>query len=79
MLVEPDVLGRRALAEEQKIGLDAGVWGKYAIGQADDGVQIAVFQQLFLDACFDAFAEEEAVRQNQCGTATGFEHLHDQH
>jgi hypothetical protein len=43
VLVEPDVFGWCAFAEEQQVGLDARVRGEYAIWQADDGVQVAVF------------------------------------
>ena len=79
MLVEPDVLGGGALAEKQQVGLDAGVRVEHAVGQAHDGVQVAFLQQFFLDTGFDAFAEQEAIRQNQRGAAARLEQLHDQH
>jgi hypothetical protein len=41
VLVEPDVPCRRALGEEEQVGADAGVGVEDAVGQADDGVQVA--------------------------------------
>ncbi len=61
MLVKPDVLSRRVFAEKQQIGFDAGIRCKHAIGQAHDGVQVAVFQQFFFDAGFNAFAKQKAI------------------
>ena len=69
VLVIPDVFGRLAFGEEQQVGLDAGVGSEDAVGQADDGVQVALFEQLFLDAGLDAFAEERAVRQDDGAAA----------
>jgi hypothetical protein len=60
-----------ALGEEEQVGLDAGVGIEDAVGQANDGVQVAVGQQLFLDAGLDALAEQEAVRQHDGGAAAG--------
>ena len=37
--------GRRALGEEKEVGLDAGVGTEDAVGQADDGVQVALGEQ----------------------------------
>ncbi|MCY1466037.1 hypothetical protein D9M71_842600 [compost metagenome] len=67
MLVEPHLLGRRTLGEEQQDGLDPGVGVEHAVGQANDGVQVALSQQLFLDPRLDALAEQEAVRQHHGG------------
>ena len=53
VLVIPDLLGRAALGEEEEVGLDAGIGIENAIGQADDGVEVAVGEELFLDASFD--------------------------
>ena len=39
VLVEPDVLGRLALLEEQKVCADRGVGLEHGIGQADDDVE----------------------------------------
>ena len=44
---------------------DAGVGVEDAVGQADDGVQVALCEQLLLDAGLDAFAEQGAVGQHQ--------------
>src|SRR6056297_1425453 len=48
-------------------------------GSSDDRMQVAVGQQRFLDPRFDAFTEQRAVGQNQTGSATGLENLHQQH
>jgi hypothetical protein len=79
VLVVPDVLCGLALGEEQQVGFDAGVGRKHAIGQAHDGVQVALLQQLFFDAAFDAFAKQGAVGQHQGGAAVGFEDVLDEH
>jgi len=65
VFVIPDFLGRLAFGEEQQIGLDAGVGRKHAVGQADDGVQVALFQKLLLDAGLDAFAKAWAGYENR--------------
>ena len=65
MFVVPDFFGRLAFGEEEEVGLDAGVGSEDAVGQADDGVQVALVEQLFLDAGLDAFAKERAVGQAQ--------------
>ncbi|MCY1356410.1 hypothetical protein D9M69_428610 [compost metagenome] len=61
VLVEPHVLGRRALGKEQQVGPDSGVRIEHTVGQSNDGVQVALGEQLFLDAALDAFAEQEAI------------------
>ena len=71
VLVEPDVFGRLALLEEQEIRADAGVGFEDAVGQADDGVEVALLHQVFLEPRLDAFAEQRAVRQHHGGAATG--------
>ena len=78
VLVEPDFLGRLAFLEEQQVGADAGVGFEHAVGQAHDGVQVALFQQMFLEAGLDAFAEQRAVGQHDGGAATGFEQADEQ-
>jgi hypothetical protein len=45
---EPNVLGRCALLEEQQVGADGGVGFEDAVGQPDDGVQVALLQQVLL-------------------------------
>ena len=69
VLVEPDVLGRLALLEEQQVGADAGVGLEDAIGQPDDGVEVALLHQVFLEPRLDAFAEQRAVGQHHGGAA----------
>ena len=42
-------------------------------------VQVALGEQLFLDAAFDAFTEQEAVRKHHGSAAALFQQVHDQH
>lgn len=73
VFVKPDVFGWFALLEEQEIGADGGVGFEHAVGQADDGVEVALFHQMFLEPCLDALSEQRAVWQDDgCATA-GFE------
>ena len=65
MLVEPDLAGGLALGEEEQVGLDGGVRLEHALGQPDDGVQVAFLEQLLLQARLAPAAEEEAVGQDQ--------------
>ena len=69
MLVEPDGVGGLALGEEEEVGLDAGVGIEDAIGQADDGVEVALPHEEFFDLGLDAFAKERAVRQDDCAAS----------
>ena len=78
VLVVPDVLGGPALGEEQQVGLDAGVGIEHAVGQADDGVQVALFQQGLLEAGLHAFAEQKAIGQDHGGAALVLEQLDDE-
>ena len=66
MLAEPDGVGvevlsaivhRGTLGEEQQVGFDGGIWCEHALGQTDDGVQLAVAQQQFFQRAFDAIAK----------------------
>jgi hypothetical protein len=86
VLVEPDGVGvevlgavvhRGALGEEQQVGLDGGVGREHALGQADDGVQLAVAQQQFLQRAFDAIAKQKAIGQHHGGAAVFFQQLLD--
>ena len=79
MFVIPDLGGGCALGEEQKIGTDASVGIEDAIGQADDGVEVALAEQGLLDPRFDAFAEKGAIGQDQSGPAAGLEDSHQQY
>ncbi|MNE43245.1 hypothetical protein D3C80_1374120 [compost metagenome] len=42
-------------------------------------MQVALGQQLFLDAAFDAFAKQKAIGQHHGGAPAVLEQLHDQH
>ena len=67
-----------ALLKKQKVGADAGVGLEDAVGQADDGVEVALFHQVFLEPRLHAFAEERAIRQHHGGAAFGFEDTDDE-
>ena len=71
------MLGGLTLGEEQQVGLDAGVGVEHAVGQAHDGVQVALFQQDLLEAGLHAFAEQEAIGQDHGGAALILEQLDD--
>src|ERR1700691_3771453 len=58
MLVEPNVLGWRALLKKQKVRADAGIRFEDTVGEPDDGWGVAFFPQVFLESRFDAFAEQ---------------------
>lgn len=73
VLVVPDGFGRLALGKEQQVGFDAGLGVKNAIGQSDNGVQVALGQQLFLQAGFGAFAKQKAIGQYHRCTAIVFQ------
>ncbi len=86
MLVEPDGFGMemlsavfqyRALGEKQQVGLDGGVWREHALGQADDGVQLAVSQQQFLQRRLDTIAKQETIGQHHGSAAVFLEQFFD--
>lgn len=79
MLVVPNFRCRRALGEEEQVRADAGVRIEDAVGQADDGVQVALVEQGLLDSRLNAFAEERAVGEDQPSAAAGLEDLHQEH
>jgi hypothetical protein len=78
VLIEPDVLSRRALLEEQQVGTDGGIGLEYRIGQADDGVKVALLHQMLLEPCFNALTEQRAIGKHHSGAAIGFEQAHNQ-
>jgi hypothetical protein len=51
---------------------------KTRVGQAHDGVQVALVQQVLLEPGLDALAEEGAVGQDDGGAAAGLEQADDQ-
>ena len=78
VLVEPDRFGRFALLEKQQVGADAGIGFEDAVRQADDGVEVALREQVFLEPGLDAFAEEGAVGQDHGGAAPRLQQAHDE-
>src|SRR6185312_11016788 len=78
VLVVPDFGGGLALGEEEQVGLDTGVRIEDAVGKTDDGVEVALAEEFFLDASLDALPEEGAVWQNNPRPAAGLQHAHDE-
>ena len=78
VFVEPDFSGRLAFLEEQQVGADGGVGFEDGVGQADDGVEVALFQQVFFEAGLDAFAEQGAVGQDDRGAPARFQQSDDE-
>ena len=64
MLVIPDFFGGCAFLEEEQIGGNGGgVEG--GLREADDGVEVAVSEELFADALFVAVAGDAAVEEGR--------------
>jgi hypothetical protein len=61
--IEPDLLCVIPLIEEQKVRRDRSVRGKAALRQADDRMQIALFEKVFLNSNLRIIiSEEESIR-----------------
>ena len=76
-VVDPDLLGGVALGEEDDVGLGAGTVGaEGAVGQAQDGVQGAVFGEDLEDLA-RLVGEQAVVGQYDGGAAAGLEDGHD--
>ena len=78
VFVEPDVPGGLALFEEEQVGADGGIGPEDGVGQAHDGVQVALLQQVLLEPRLDALAEQGAVGQHHGGAPAGLQQPHDQ-
>ena len=78
VLVVPELLGWPALGEEEEVGAYARVGVEDPVGQADDGVEIALAQELFLDAGLHPLAEKRAVGEDQSRSAPVLEDPHDE-
>ena len=78
LFVEPDVAGRLAFFKEQQVGPDRGVGAEDGVGQAHDGVQVALLHQMLLEAGLHAFAEQGAVGQHHGGAAVLLQQADDQ-
>ena len=65
-------------SKNKQIGADAGVGFEDAVGQADDGVEVALLHQMFLEPRLDAFAEERAVGQDDGGATAWLEQADDE-
>jgi hypothetical protein len=74
-VVEPDVVGAAGvgLGEEQDGGGDAGLGLEDAAGQGNDGVELLLLDEHFAQGLVrGGGAEEDAVRHDDGGAATGF-------
>ncbi len=76
-VVDPDVLGRLALGEEDDVGLDAlAVRRERAARQPQDGVQVAVLHQN-LEHLAGLVGEQAVVGQHDRGPAAGLQDRQD--
>ena len=76
--IEPGLLGGAGAVKEQDVRGDGGIRGEDAAGHTDDGVEIELRQQLFLDVDLGVVgAEKEAVGQDHRRAAVGFQPVHD--
>ena len=71
-LVVPDFFGGFALGKENQVGVHSGVGVEHALREADDGVDIALFKEFFLDGGFHALAKKRAVGKHNACAAVGF-------
>ncbi len=78
MLVEPDIPGRLALLEEQQVGADGGVGPEDRVGQADDGVEVALLHQMFLEPGLYSLAEQRSVGQHHRGAPARLQQADDE-
>ena len=72
------IVGGFAGCKEENVGGDARVGREGADGQAHDGMQVELGEQLLLDDAGDAVAEEEAIGQHHAAASGGsLQMLHD--
>lgn len=69
MFVVPNIFRLAGSIEEQEICRNARVGSEDTIGETNDGMEVEVFEQFFLDAGTDAVAEEDAVGNDDAGAA----------
>ena len=55
-----------------------GVGLEHAVGQADDGVEVALLHQVLLEPRLHALAEQRAVGQHHGGAAAGLQQADDE-
>ena len=67
LFVIPDFTRRPGAVKEQEVRRDAGVGRKNAIRQPDNGVQVEILEQFFLNAGAHAIAKQCAVRHDHGG------------
>ncbi len=64
MLKIPYFLGWLSLGKEKKIGRDIGIWAKYSLWKLHYGMEIAIWDEFFLDSSSYTFSEEESIRKD---------------
>ena len=76
--IEPGLLRGAGAVKEQDIRGDGGVGGEDTAGHTDNGMEVKLRQQLFLDVDLGVVgAEEEAVGQDHRRAAIFFQPVHD--
>ena len=78
VFVVPDLFCGFALLKEQQVRLDPGIGREDAVREPDNGVEVALGQELLLDPALDALAKERAVGEDDRGPAAVFQDVHDQ-
>jgi len=58
VFVKPDIFCRLALFKKQQIGANRRIGFEHGIRQPDDGVEIALLHQMFLQPCLHALTEQ---------------------
>ena len=85
--IKPSLFGAEALdcvvglfvVEEKDVGGNAGVGRKDGAWQTDDGVQVELAEQIFLESQFGAVgAKEESVGDDDAASAARFEPVHNE-
>src|SRR5690606_30281046 len=79
VLVEPDLLRRLALCEEEQVRLDAGVGAEDPLRQPDDRVKVGFLHQLLFDARLHSLPEEGSVRKDDACAPPGLQQGEEQH
>lgn len=67
LFVVPDLPGRPSTVEEEEVGGDAGIGGEDPVGEADDGVEVELLEELLLNPGADAVAEQGAIGDDHPG------------
>lgn len=79
MVEIPNLFCWFALREEEEVRRNAGIGVKYPVRQSDDGMEVAIGEEFFLDAGRDAFSEKESVWQYHSRASSRFQNRHNEH